>query len=201
MKKGNKTLIFIICLIVFFLVIFLVFYPHIEIDKGDRLIVCSYSDDFSEFDNNLTYNENYAYNEERDISVYSYDVKQFFFFYTITMEYVEGDMRAVEFLLEEEYIHNFLENAEITYNTGDIDIAKLIEGKEAIVGNTRYTGNTYDQFIEYKLDGRYEIMYVFYVEDLLVLQVGYSDEGPKFIAYKQGIVFKIADSSKKEQRR
>ena len=38
--------------------------------------------------------------------------------------------------------------------------------------------------IDYVLDGKYETLYVFYVDDLLVIQVGFSDEGPKFIAYK-----------------
>ena len=37
-----------------------------------------------------------------------------------------------------------------------------IEGKKAIVGNTRYIGNDYEAFINYKLDGKEEIMYIFY---------------------------------------
>jgi len=45
-------------------------------------------------------------------------------------------------------------------------------------------GNEYDKAIYYVLDGKSEVMYVFYVDDLLIIQVGYSDEGPKFIAYK-----------------
>ena len=66
----------------------------------------------------------------------------------------------------------------------NVNISKLIEGKHAIVGNKRYSGNDYETFIEYKLDGKYQTMYIFYIEDLLVIQVGLSDEGPKFIAYK-----------------
>ena len=38
--------------------------------------------------------------------------------------------------------------------------------------------------ITYTLNNRHETMYVFYQYDLLVIQVGLSDEGPKYIAYK-----------------
>ena len=64
------------------------------------------------------------------------------------------------------------------------DIKKLIEDKEAIIGNTRYSGNDYETEIGYILNGEENVMYILYVEDLLVIQIGYSDEGPKFIAYK-----------------
>lgn len=184
MKLWQKLFFGIASGIILLSLAFVLVYPHIEINRDGKLIVCRFSDDFSEFDENLTLDECYAYNEERDISIYSYEVKNFLWFYTITMEYVEGDMREVEFLLEESYIHNFLENAEIIYSTDGLDIAQLVEGKEAIVGNTRYMGNDYDQFVEYRLDDKYEIMYVFYQEDLLILQVGYPDEGPKYIAYQ-----------------
>ena len=69
-------------------------------------------------------------------------------------------------------------------NNKNIDLGKLIKNKKAIVANKRYFDNPYDTQIDYILDGRHETMYVFYVEDLLVIQVGLSDEGPKFIAYK-----------------
>ena len=42
----------------------------------------------------------------------------------------------------------------------------------------------YENMIEYTLNGENQILYVFYVDDLVVIQVGLSDEGPKFIAYK-----------------
>lgn len=168
---------------VFAVAICLCIYPNIEIDTGDRIIKCSYSDDFSEFEKNQSYNERYCYNEKYDASIYTFDVHKFLFFYVISMEYVEGDMRETEFILEEEYIKHFLSEAEITYNSSDIDIGRLIEGKKAIVGNTRYLGNDYENFLEFILDERYEIMYVFWVEDLLVIQVGSPDECPRFIAY------------------
>lgn len=166
------------------IVVGLVIYPNIVIDTGKALIVCNYDGDFSEYEKNQSYNEVYCYNEKYDVSIYTFDVSNFLFFHIISMEYVEGDVRETEFILEESYIENFLENAEITANVNGIDLAALIEGKEAIVGNTRYVGNDYDNGIFYKLDGRYEEMWVFHVDDLLVIQVGSPDELPKFIAYK-----------------
>ena len=180
MKLWQKILIAVAVVVAVGLVI----YPNIVIDTGDRLIVCNYTGDFSEYEENQSYNEAYCYNEEYDVSLHTFDVYNFLFFHVISMEYVEGDVRETEFILEEAYIKNFLENAEITDNENNIDLAKLIEGKEAVVGNTRYVGNDYTQGIFYKLDGRYEEMYIFYAEDLLVIQVGSPDELPKFIAYK-----------------
>lgn len=180
MKLWQKILIALAVVLATALVI----YPNIVIDTGDRLLVFNYTGDFSEYEVNQSYNEVYCYNEKYDVSLKTFDVSNFLFFHVVSMEYVEGDVRETEFILEESYIANFLEKAEITDNSNNIDLAKLIEGKEAIVGNKRYLGNDYTQAIFYKLDGRYEEMYIFYVEDLLVIQVGSPDELPKFIAYK-----------------
>lgn len=166
------------------LVVGLVIYPNIEIDTGEKLIACNYNGDFSKYDENHSYNEIYAYNEKYDVSIRTFDVSNFLFFYVISMEYVEGDARKTEFILEESYIEHFLKDAQIKENEKNIDLEKLIEGREAIVSNTRYTGNDYDYGICYKLDGKYEELWVFYVDDLLVIQVGSPDELPKFIAYK-----------------
>ena len=180
MKFWQKIIVVVIVMIAVGLVI----YPNIVINTGDKLIVCNYDGDFSEYEENQSYNEVYCYNEKYDVSIRTFDVSNFLFFHVISMEYVEGDVRKTEFILEESYIENFLENAEITDNANNIDLAELIEGKEAIISNTRYTGNEYDNGIFYKLDGRYEEMWVFYVDDLLVIQVGSPDELPKFIAYR-----------------
>ena len=66
----------------------------------------------------------------------------------------------------------------------EYNLKKLIADKEAIVGNTRYTGNDYETSMDYTLNGEYQTLYIFYIDDVLVIQVGHSDEGPKFIAYK-----------------
>ncbi|MBE6728544.1 MAG: hypothetical protein E7562_07875 [Ruminococcaceae bacterium] len=163
---------------------FLVAFPFIEIDTGKRLIICSYSGDFSVYEKNQSYNELYCYNEKYDVSIKNFEVKNFLFFYTINMDYIKGDFRKTQFVLPQSYIQNFLQNAEIIENEKNIQISSLIEGKTAIEGNKRYTGNDYDNALFYKLDGKYEEMYVFYSDDLLVIQVGSPDELPKYIAYK-----------------
>ena len=180
MKLWQKIIIILAVLIAAGLVI----YPNIEIDTGEKLIVFNYDGDFSKYDDNHSYNERYAYYEKYDISIRTFDVSNFLFFHIISMEYVKGDIRQTEFILEESYIEHFLKDAKIKENEKNLDIAKLIEGKEAIVSNTRYTGNDYDYSICYKLDGEYEELWVFYVDDLLVIQVGSPDECPRFIAYK-----------------
>ncbi len=181
----KKAIIIILSIIIAFIVVFLVVYPHIEIDTGEKLIRFNYSDDFSEYDVNHSYGELYAYNEKHDVSIRTFDVKKFLFFYTIHMEYIPGDFRETQFVLEESYVENFIANAEIYDNENNIDVASLIEGKEAIVGNTRYIVDYEEKSgIYYILDGKYEEMYVFYYEDLFVIQVGSPDELPKFIAYK-----------------
>ena len=181
----KKVLIIIPSIIAVLIVAFLIIYPHIEIDTGSELIRFSYTDDLSEYEENASYNELYFYNEKHDVSIRTFDVKKFLFFYTIHMEYIPGDFRETQFVLEESYIENFIANAEIYDNENNVDVASLIEGKTAIVGNTRYIVDYEEKSgIYYILDGKYEEMYVFYYEDLFVIQVGSPDELPKFIAYK-----------------
>ena len=179
-----KKLLKIVVVPFFIIAAALIVYPNIVIDTGKELIACNYTGDFSEYDINHSYNEVYCYNEKYDVSIRTFDVDNFLCFYTIRMEYVEGDVRETEFVLEESYIDNFLNNAKITENINNVDLAKLIEDKTAVVSNTRYTGNDYENGIFYELDGKEEEMYIFYVDDLLVIQVGSSDELPRFIAYK-----------------
>lgn len=179
----KKVLIAVTILFIVLITAFLLAYPHIEIDTGEKIIRFSYSDDFSEYDDNHSYNETYAYNEKHDVSIKSFEVKSFLCFHTIHMEYVEGDVRDWQFFLDESYIENFIENAEIYDNEKNIDLAKLIEGKTAVVGNRKYNAEEKDG-IYYTLDGEDGEMYVFYVDDLLVIQVGSPDESPRYIAYK-----------------
>ena len=53
-----------------------------------------------------------------------------------------------------------------------------------MVGNTRYHGNYERWALYYELDGEYGEMYIYYADDLLVIQVGSPDEQPRFIAYR-----------------
>lgn len=159
-------------------------YPNITFKKDGKLYACRFTDDFSEFEENASYNELYFYYEKQDVSLKTFDVKNFLCFYLFTFEYVEGDARETQFVLEEKFIGYWLKNAEIKENDSQIDIAELIKDKTAVVGNTRYLGNEYDKSITYVLDGKWETLYVFESEGLTVIQVGSPDELPKFIAYK-----------------
>ncbi len=179
-----KKRIFVPLMVVAFIAALLIIYPHIEIDTGKSLVRFSYSDRLDDYEDNASFGEVYFYNEEHDVSLYTFDIRKFWFFYVIVMDYVEGDARETQFVLGEEYIKNFIKNAEIEHNSENIDLEALIEGKTAIPDNKRYLGNDYNTAIYYVLNGRHEVMYIFESEGLLVIQVGNTDEGPKYIAYK-----------------
>lgn len=180
-----KKKIIIIGIVVLFIVLLFILIPYIKIDTGTKIMYLKYNDFIDEeYEENMCYHENVSYVKSKDISINKINIEKKFIFYLFTLEYVKGNLCDTEYLLEESYIKNFISNAEITFNSHNLDIEKLIEGKTAIVSNTRYLGNEYDTFIEYKLDNKYEIIYIFYQDDLLVLQIGSPDESTKFIAYK-----------------
>jgi hypothetical protein len=60
----------------------------------------------------------------------------------------------------------------------------MIKGKEAITGNKKYDLEEDRKFIMLKVDGEEKEIYVNEIEGLLVIQIGNTDEGPKYIAYK-----------------
>ena len=180
----GKRRIYIGIAVFILLAVFLLVYPRIEFITENELIALRYSDDISEFETELSLDENYMYYEKYDISIHEIDIEKFGFFYVIRMGYIEGNYCETEFLLKETYIEDFIERAVIEYNSHDVDVEALIEGKEAVVGNTRYFTDDEKMLIEYSLDDVYEVMYLFEAEGLFVIQVGEIDEGPKFIAYK-----------------
>lgn len=180
----KKKLIIVSIIIVVLIILLLYILPFIKINTNNKIVYINYDGTIDEFDEQHCYHENISYNKKRDISITDIDINKYFIFYLIELEYEKGNLCATEYLLEEKYINNFINNAEITYNSHNIDIEKLIEGKTAIEGNTRYIDHDYETFIEYELDGKYNIMYIFYKDDLLILQVGSPDEDTKFIAYK-----------------
>lgn len=190
--KSKKLIVLISILIIVILI--LVLLPFIKIRGENTIKYIAYTDhSFKYEDEKSCYNESYFYNDEMDISISSVDVKKFLFFYFTTINFKEGNVCRYEYYLEEDYIDNFINNAEIIYNGNNIDISELISGRKAIVSNTLYLGNDYQNMISYKLDGKYQDLYVFYVDNLLVIQVGNRDEGAKFIAYekKANLVFEI----------
>lgn len=180
MKKKLK---FIIPIIILLIIIFLTL-PMFELKTNKKLYAIKYKEDYSQFETNGCYDESYYYNRKHDISIYNYKHQKFLFLNFYAFDYKEGNVCKTEYQLEESYIKDFIENATIKYNSHNLDIKSLIEGKTAIVGNSKYSRNDYEMVIEYTLNNRHETMYVFYQYDLLIIQVGLSDEGPKFIAYK-----------------
>ena len=180
MKRKLK---FIIPIVILLIIAFLTL-PMFELKTDNKLYVIKYKDDYSQFETTGCYDESYFYNRKHDISIYNYKHNKFLFLNFYSFDYKEGNVCKTEFQLEESYIKDFIENAKITYNSHNLNIKDLIEGKTAIVGNSKYHGNDYEKIIEYQLNDRYETMYIFYQYDLLIIQVGLSDEGPKYIAYK-----------------
>ena len=179
--KKNVVIPIIILLI---LTIMLLILPSIKIDKNNTIKYISYSDDISEYDEVTCYDDGMSYYKKKDITITNIDVEKKFIFFVITLEYKKGNLCATEFQLEEDYINQFINNAVIISNEKNINLKNLIEGKQAIVSNKRYFDNDYETLIEYKLNNEEQIMYIFYNDDLLIIQVGHSDEGAKFIAYK-----------------
>lgn len=180
----KKKIIIISCIILIIFIALLAIYPNIEFRRDNKLYYFTYSDNTDEWDMNLCYDESYSYNEERDISISGWEYKHFLFFKLFILDYKEGNVCDTEYVLDADYIDRVINEAEIIDNSHNIDLKELIKNKEAIVGNNKYNSEDEKMEIYYILDGKEEEMFIFYVEDLLVIQVGLSDEGPKFIAYK-----------------
>ena len=91
----------------------LLIYPHITIQTDDKLIACRYSDDTSEFETEMSADENYVYCADRDITWSGFDFKRFGPFYVIYLETEPGNTIASKYTLEYGYMDYFLENAVI----------------------------------------------------------------------------------------
>lgn len=172
----------------------LLIYPHITIQQENQLIACRYSDDLSEFESQVSADERYTYYADKDVTWTGFDFQKYGPFYVLTFDIQPGNLIEGMYLLEETYISSFLDRAVIDVVEKDYkeveltkdDIAAMLYGKTAIVSNQRYTCPDYDAAyrIYYQLDDTENIMYIFEADGLLAIQVGYSDEGPKFIAYE-----------------
>lgn len=182
-KKIKFIFVFLIAFVLVAILTTLI-YPNIEFKRNGKFYACRFTDDFTEFEENPSYNELYFYNKQNDISLKNFQVKNFLCFYVFSFDYIEGDFRKTQFKLEEKFIQHWLQNAVIKENSSNIDISQIIKNKTAIVGNKRYSGNEYDKCITYVLYKKWEELYVFESEGLTVIQVGSPDELPKYIAYK-----------------
>ena len=186
-----KKVIGIVCIIML-IVIGLCIYPFVEFERDGYLYMMSYardefeSEDYKEIETDLScYDESYFYNKDKDITVSTYEYKRFMFFKYFKVKIQKGNICDSEFILEESYIERFLNEATIEEGSDDVDLAKLIKGKKAIIENKRYPWNDNAYYIGYRLDNKYEEMYIYTNDEwLVVIQVGASDEGPKYIAYK-----------------
>lgn len=187
----KKIILIILTIILIIIGIFLCIYPHIEFYYKNHLYMMSYSNDWvesedlKELEEEMCYDESYSYNKKRNISIKNWEYNNFLFFKWFKINYQDGNICATEFLLKESYIKNFLENAQIKSNDDNIDLSKLIQGKKAIISNKKYSLNDNKSYIGYILDGKYNEMFISKSKDgLIVIRVGSTDEGPKYIAYK-----------------
>ena len=187
-----KKVIIILGIVLVMIGIILVIYPFIEFKNDGYLYIMTYakeeynSKDYQELESGQScYDESYFYNKKRNLSITSWEYKGFWFFKYHKLGYKEGNLCDNEFVLEESYIKRFINEAEIQEGSDNVDLAKLINGKKAIIQNKRYPWSDDASYIAYKLDGKFEEMFVHTNEDgILIIQVGNSDEGPKYIAYK-----------------
>ena len=183
----------LIALVVLAAIIFVI-YPNITIQKEDKIIAFRYSDDTSQFETEVSADENYVYWAERDVTWSGFDVKKFGPFHVIYLETEPGNTIASKYTLEYGYMDYFLANAVIEVVEKDYkeieftkdDIAALIAGRTPVEGGQRYVCPDYDAAtkVYYRVGGEECFMSIFEVDGLLVVQVGYSDESPKFIAYE-----------------
>lgn len=188
MKKGLIIGGIIICL----LAVLLCIYPNIEFEKNNKLYLFGYgtdefkTSDFKELESDvMCYDESYTYNEKRNISIKGWDFKKILFFNYFVVDYVEGNKCADEFVIEDDFINNFLSNAKIIENNDNVDLKELLKGKKQIESNKRYPWSDDASSIYYELDGEENEMHIYTNEEgLLIIQVGNSDEGPKYLVYK-----------------
>lgn len=190
----KKSVLLALSATMLFLIAGLLIYPHITIQTDDQLIACRYSDDISEFESQVSADERYTYYADKDVTWTGFDFQKYGPFYVLTFDIQPGNLIEGIYLLEEAYISAFLDHAVIDVVEKDYkevelttdDIAAMLEGKTAIVSNQRYTCPDYDAAyrVYYQLGEEENILYIFETDGLLVIQVGYPDEGPKFIAYE-----------------
>lgn len=190
----KKKLWISVAVIIVAIVAVLFLYPHITIQTDSHLIACRYSDDISEFETDVSADERYTYYEDRDVTWKGFDFSKFGPFYVLRFDIEGGNLIEGMYLLEESYIRDFLANAVIDvvekdYKEIDLtlkDVAAMLDGKTAVVSNKRYVCPDYDAAyrIYYKLGAEENVMSIFESDGLLAIQVGYSDEGPKYIAYE-----------------
>ena len=82
------------------------------------------------------------------------------------------------------YTKNVLDKNSINNENVDNNVNIVVPSKNLVETSRMIPEDNEKIEIYYTLDGKEEVMFIFYVDELLVIQVGLSDEGPKFIAYE-----------------
>ena len=77
------------------------------------------------------------------------------------------------------------DTCKIIENNDNVDLRELIKGKKQVESNKRYPWSDEASSIYYELYGEENEMHIYTNEEgLLIIQVGNSDEGPKYLVYK-----------------
>lgn len=187
LKKNKFFKVFVpIIVILLILVFILLFIDKIKITVGNEIRYMSLSSDVLWIEENsiTCYDDGLTYLKDKGITIKNIDFKKvgFLWYHRVTFE--EGNLCDYEFYIEEKDFLYMITKAEIVDNEDELDLTKMIKGKKAIVGNKRYPWVDDYKYIGLNIDGKYKEVYITERDDLLVFQIGNSDEGPKYIAYK-----------------
>lgn len=188
LKKNKLFKVFIAIFIIVSIFAFsLLFIDKIKITVGNEIRFISLNrDELSwEDDNSFTcYDENITYMPDKDISITNYGYKEVGIFRYNKLTFEKGNLCDLEFYISEKDFLDMITKGEVIENEDKLDLVEMIKGKEAIVGNTRYNWEDDYKYIELKVGKDSKEIYVTERDGLLVIQIGNSDEGPKYIAYK-----------------
>ena len=187
LKKNKFFKIFVpIIVILLILAFILLFIDKIKITVGNEIRYMSLSSDVLWIEENsiTCYDDGLTYLKDKGITVKNIDFKKvgFLWYHRVTFE--EGNLCDYEFYIEEKDFLYMITKAEIVENEDNLDLTEMIKGKKAIVGNTRYPWYDDYKYMGLEIDGNYKEVYITERDDLLVIQIGNVDEGPKYIAYK-----------------
>ena len=190
LKKNKVLKIFFSLVIILIIICFgLLFIDKIKITNGDEIRYISLNSDVIRDEDNIQtcYDDGVIYDYNKDISITSFEYKKVLFLYFHTIKFEDGNICELEYYIDEEEILNIINNGEIVNNEDNVDLKNLIKDKKAIVGNKKYIPLDWDKdtnLILYKIDGEYKEIIIFYIDNLLVIEIGLPDEGPKYIAYE-----------------
>lgn len=187
LKKNKVFKVFITLFVVVVILVFsLLFIDKIKITSGDEIRFISLDEniDWLDKDSITCYDESYTYMKDRDITVDSINIKKVWFLWYHRYTFREGNVCEYEFFIDEKDFLYMITKGEVIENEDKVDLIKMIKGKEAITGNKRYSLEENRKFIMLKIDDEEKEIYVDEVDGLVIIQIGNTDEGPKYIAYK-----------------